>query len=165
MTTDEDSHTRSPGAATEVYPPGAGAWLLKGLAVIAAILLFLMVASIYLGEHEGLVAAGLGLVVYAVGGVWAWRRRKRPLVIEKSGAIRYGERRICEVHEVRRVVYRRNLEGVFELWLELADERAANLPVVFSVFCSEGAAEAFAQRLSKVLNAPVSNQSGASNCD
>jgi hypothetical protein len=45
-------------------------------------------------------------VIWLVGGIDAWRRRRAPLVVESSGRVSYGSQEVCAEGSVRAVVIR-----------------------------------------------------------
>jgi hypothetical protein len=163
MAEEEDLPVRYLGATTEVFPPAALAWWFVASGVMGAVfLLCLMIKSLGDENPGGVVAGALGAAFYCSAGVWAWRRRKRPLRIEMKGAIWYGGWKICEASQVRRVVYRSDGDGNYDLWFELAHERAIRLPRFFS-FISKREAGTYARRLGKILKATVSENFSSPN--
>jgi len=101
----------------------------------------------------------LAAVLPAALGIRAWRTRRTPLIIERAGSVRYGEREICVrgmVRAVRIVPSPSGEPGDCEVCFELHGGKLVSIPSqYFTVFKSSEHARPFATQLADALSVPV----------
>jgi hypothetical protein len=110
--------------------------------------------SLWFGSVLLLAAALIGGL-----GIWAWRTRRTPLVIEREGRVRYGEKELCPAGAVRaiRIAPPRSAEAnQCEVYLELDTGTLVSIPSqYFPGFQSPEDARPFANELAEALKVTV----------